>query len=290
MHAISSGHVNGTLVACGLLVAALLKSSQFPLTALFVRSMEGPTPASALGYAGLSAHVGVVLLAGTMPLWFDFEWARIVLASIGGYTAIFGTLLSKVRADRKGSIARATSSTLGMIFVILAMGYPKLALTISLGHAAFRMIQILRAPNAISDSQNLQSAIGAMPWPKIVPDWLFRFSWRMRRLDTEFHFLHFLHSFSARLHISNKKKWNLSKIQQWALTSVCVVLAGAPFTPFSHYLDELLIEMLPTHPFVSSAIMFGHVVFSVVLMRFVFVHVLYSGRFKIRNNQKDSKE
>jgi hypothetical protein len=33
-------------VAAGLLVAAILKSSQFPLTSLFARSMEGPTPAS----------------------------------------------------------------------------------------------------------------------------------------------------------------------------------------------------------------------------------------------------
>ncbi len=53
-------HAN--LVAASLLLAAAFKSSQFPLTSLFVRSMEGPTPASALGYAGLSAHVGVVLL------------------------------------------------------------------------------------------------------------------------------------------------------------------------------------------------------------------------------------
>lgn len=62
-----------TLVAMCLLLAAAFKSSQFPLTGLFVRSMEGPTPTSALGYAGLSAHVGVVLLASTMPLWFPVD-------------------------------------------------------------------------------------------------------------------------------------------------------------------------------------------------------------------------
>ncbi len=39
------------MVAGCLMLAALFKSSQLPLTSLFVRSMEGPTPASALGYA-----------------------------------------------------------------------------------------------------------------------------------------------------------------------------------------------------------------------------------------------
>lgn len=69
------GH-EGLVAAC-LLLAAAYKSSQFPLTALFVRSMEGPTPTSALGYAGLSAHVGVVLLASTMPLWFPVDGEKL---------------------------------------------------------------------------------------------------------------------------------------------------------------------------------------------------------------------
>ena len=48
----SHGIDNAALAATGLVLAAGLKSSQFPLTPLFARSMEGPTPSSALGYAG----------------------------------------------------------------------------------------------------------------------------------------------------------------------------------------------------------------------------------------------
>jgi hypothetical protein len=72
---------HGGIVAACLLLAALFKSSQWPLSALFVRSMEGPTPTSALGYAGLSAHVGVVLLASTMELWYPYDAARMALVS-----------------------------------------------------------------------------------------------------------------------------------------------------------------------------------------------------------------
>jgi NADH-quinone oxidoreductase subunit L len=50
-----------TLVAACLMFAALFKSSQLPLTSLFVRSMEGPTPASALGYAVTKYYLFFVL-------------------------------------------------------------------------------------------------------------------------------------------------------------------------------------------------------------------------------------
>jgi uncharacterized protein YbcC (UPF0753/DUF2309 family) len=273
----AENHAHGQLVAGGLLVAALLKSSQFPLTSLFVRSMEGPTPASALGYAGLSAHVGVVLLTSTMPLWFGFDWARVTLGSVGLVTAVYGSLVSKIRADRKGAIANATSATIGLIFVTLSLGYSNLALLMSFGHAAFRMTQILRSPNVIRDSQKLRDALGRMPWPKIVPNWLYRISWRFQRFHSDFHLTHLLHRISRPLHMPTSLK--LTKIQQWLVTGVSVILAGAPFTPLSHFLEDLVMELLPTHPFLAGLIMFGQFVVSVVLIRFLFLKVLNARRF-----------
>jgi len=44
-------HQNHALATAGLILAAFFKSSQFPLTSLFVRSMEEPTLASALTMA-----------------------------------------------------------------------------------------------------------------------------------------------------------------------------------------------------------------------------------------------
>eukprot|EP00659_Diplonema_papillatum_P012106 gene12106-18705_t len=133
----------GQIVAAGLLLAAFFKSSQFPLTTLFARSMEGPTPSSALGYAGLSAHLGVVLLATTMPMWIGYDFARITLTCGGLTTAVFSGLVCKIRADRKGAVAYATSGTIGLIMVVLAAGYGDVALLLSFGHAAFRIMQIL---------------------------------------------------------------------------------------------------------------------------------------------------
>ncbi len=267
------------LVAGGLLVAALLKSSQFPLTALFARSMEGPTPASALGYAGLSAHVGTVLLTSTIPLWYDFDWARMTLGTVGLISAIHGTLTSKTRAERKGAVATATSATVGLILVTLSLGFPNLALLMSLGHSAFRMRQILRVPNVIADSQQLRSSLGFMPWPKVVPDWLYRLSWRLRRIDADSGtaLLHKVHRISSPLHTPTQ--WKLTKAQQWAVTGGAVVLAGAPFTPVSDGIEELVMELLPSQPALAVGIMAGHCAVSVVLIRFLLVNVLTSRRF-----------
>eukprot|EP01102_Stenamoeba_stenopodia_P000183 TRINITY_DN10145_c0_g1_i1.p1 TRINITY_DN10145_c0_g1~~TRINITY_DN10145_c0_g1_i1.p1 ORF type:complete len:296 (+),score=58.39 TRINITY_DN10145_c0_g1_i1:488-1375(+) len=265
------------LAAAGLLLAAQFKSSQFPLTPLFARSMEGPTPASALGYAGLSAHVGIVLLTRTMPIWFEFDWARLILGAIGVISAVDSSLVAKIRADRKGAIANAASATLGLIFVVLAMGYSDLALVLALGHAAFRMIQILRSPNSIADSQKLRSALGRLTWPKVVPDWLYRLSWTLRRFDSDFHLLHVLHLISRPLQM--KEPWKLTKLQQWLVTAVIVVLAGAPFTPLSHWLEEKLIHLLQTDPENAFYLMLFHFAISVILIRFLFLNVLDARRF-----------
>ena len=274
------------LVAGGLLVAALMKSSQLPLSALFARSMEGPTPASALGYAGLSAHVGTVLLASTMPLWFGFDWARITLASVGLASALHGTLVAKTRAERKGAVANATSATVGLILVTLALGYSDTALLMSLGHAAFRMRQILLAPSMIADSQDLRSALGYMPWPKTVPDWMYRLSWALRRLETDSHFMHAVHRMTSRVHMP--EPWKLTKLQQWGITGVAVTLAGAPFTPVSHYVEEQLMHLLPTQPYLATALMVGHLAVSVALIRFLLVDVLTARRFMKKTNPDDA--
>jgi len=149
----------------------------------------------------------------------------------------------------------------------------------SLGHAAFRMTQILRSPNMISDSQRIRAALGFMPWPKVVPDWLYKVSWTLRRFDSDVHPLHLLHLVSRPMASTLKKPLKLTKVQQWSITTLFLVIAGAPFTPFTHHLEELLMEILPHHPILAVGLMAGHFVISVVLIRYLFLKVLNARRF-----------
>jgi hypothetical protein len=163
-----------------------------------------------------------------MPLWYGFDWARLMLGSVGALSAVHGTLVSKTRSERKGALANATSATVGLIFVTLACGYPDLALLISFGHSAFRMRQIMRAPNTIADANNLRTALGYKPWPRSMPTWLCRITWRLRRIDTDFHMVHLMRRAASLFHLPEPLK--LKRWQQWSLTTAGVALASAPFT------------------------------------------------------------
>jgi len=269
-----------TTAAFCLLLSALFKSSQFPLTRLFSRSMEGPTPTSALGYAGLSAHAGLVLLTSTMSLWFPVDAARLLLGAVGAYTAVHGGLVSKIRADRKGAIAYATASTIGSLLVLLATtGNAPMVLVLALGHAAYRMMQVLRAPSAVVDSLQHQSALGRLPWPVRVPPALYRFIWSLRRMDTDFHLLFALQRLTAPLVKLSSRVWPLSKAQQWILTALLVVLSGAPFTPLSHWMEHELMDLLVSSPWTALLCMLLQLGVAVVAIRMLLVNVLTRHRF-----------
>jgi NADH:ubiquinone oxidoreductase subunit 5 (subunit L)/multisubunit Na+/H+ antiporter MnhA subunit len=199
------------------------------------------------------------------------------VAGIGLYTALYSTLVAKIRADRKGALAHATAGTLGLIYVTLAAGYTDLALAMSLGHASFRMIQVLRSPNVIAEHHSLRAALGRPVSLKKVPDSLYYTAWRLRRFDTDFHMFNMLDWLSRPLYMI--KNVRLTKMQQWAATTVGVVLAGAPFTGLTEMFDHWLMDLLLEHPIAAVGAMAVHFTMSVLIIRFLFVIVLSSRRF-----------
>jgi hypothetical protein len=267
------------ITVVGLLVAALLKSSQFPMTVLFVRSMEGTSPHSAIEFGALSSHAGVVLLAGTMPLWSAFPAARAAMAGVGLLTAIVAGIVSKVRADRKGATAYATAATIGLIYCVLAAGYVQMALALTLGHASYRMVQFLSSPNWILDHENLHAALGHEELKQTtVPETLYRMGWLLNRFASDFdmpNVLHLFNSYGYRL----VKGPGFSKVQQYALTMYLVVLAGAPKMPGSHYTDGTLMQLLLTYPVAAAGCLLLHVTVSTTLVRYIFDGVLDFRRF-----------
>lgn len=132
----------GMLLALGLIGSAYFKSSQFPITSLFAQSMEGPTPSTGLGYTGLSAHMGVTMLAISMPHWFPYTWARIAVGVWGGFTAIYASSIAQTLSDRKGPIAYMAAASIGQLFVILAIGWWEAALLLAIAHALYRINQV----------------------------------------------------------------------------------------------------------------------------------------------------
>jgi hypothetical protein len=263
------------VAAFGLIVAASIKSSQFPLSGLFLRSMEGASPNSALGYAGISAHAGVVLLAGTMPMWFQFEWARALLAATGALTIVQAGTTAQVRSDRKGGVASASAATLGALFCILAAGFPDAALVLSLGHASFRMNQVVRAPGSIQEANKWEAALGQ---ERIASEKVFEFVWRigwfMSRLNSDFIRLP---DFYAGVDLKQPLVFYNAKTTQTAVTVVIVGLAAAFHLPA---VDEAIGELMVENPLLAAALISVNVVGSTALIRFLFGNVLDFGRFR----------
>ena len=274
----------GSAKACatvGLIIAALIKSSQFPLSGLFLRSMEGASPNSALGYAGISAHAGIVLLAGTMSIWGQFDWAHDVIAAIGALTVIQSTLIANVRADRKGGVASASSATLGMLFIVISQGYADAALLLSLGHAAFRMNQVVRAGGYIHDTIKWEEALGKS---KIAPertlDFVWQAGWALNRINSDYFRLP---DFYANVDLKQKPVFYNAGATQYIISAGILALAGFIHLPA---VDEALAELLREKPAVAGAIFIGNAIASTALIRFLFGNVLDFGRFAIRPEMK----
>ena len=140
-------------IACLLLFCgAVGKSAQFPLYVWLPDAMEGPTPVSALIHAATMVTAGVYLLARCAPLFARCPEAQIVVASIGGVTALLAAFLALAQTDLKRILAYSTVSQLGFMFLALGtVGVitPAFALTAAMfhlfTHAFFKALLFLSA-------------------------------------------------------------------------------------------------------------------------------------------------
>ncbi len=147
-----------------MLIAAMGKSAQIPVGGWLPRAMEGPTASSAVFYGGLSVHMGVYLLIRSAPLLEHSPLARLLVLGIGGVTAVMAALSGQVSADAKSSLAYATISQVGLMFVEVALGMPRLALLHLLAHSLLRFYQFLRTPSTLQDALQRRRAGSSRPF------------------------------------------------------------------------------------------------------------------------------
>ncbi len=118
---IAAGKMGGTVLTfagVGLFLGAMGKSSQFPLHIWLPDAMEGPTPVSALMHAATMVAAGVYLCVRLFPLFTPD--VLLVIAYVGGFTALFAATIAITQNDIKKVLAYSTVSQLG--YMILAVG------------------------------------------------------------------------------------------------------------------------------------------------------------------------
>ena len=125
-----------TLAGVGLFMGAMGKSSQFPLHIWLPDAMEGPTPVSALMHAATMVAAGVYLSVRIFPILTPD--ALLVVAYIGGFTALFAASIAITQRDIKKVLAYSTVSQLGYMILAVGTGVYTAAFFHLLTHAMFK--------------------------------------------------------------------------------------------------------------------------------------------------------
>nr|WKU84085.1 NADH dehydrogenase subunit 5 [Parhelophilus rex] len=140
----------------GLVVlAAMTKSAQIPFSSWLPAAMAAPTPVSALVHSSTLVTAGIYLLIRFNFLLEDTFVSQLLLL-LAGLTMFMSGLGANFEFDLKKIIALSTLSQLGLMMMILSMGYEKLAFFHLLTHALFKALLFMCAGAIIHNMNNSQ--------------------------------------------------------------------------------------------------------------------------------------
>lgn len=111
-----------TVATLLIFAGAVGKSAQFPLHDWLPDAMAGPTTVSALIHAATMVKGGVYLVARSYPIFIQNADVMLVVAIIGGFTAVFAASMALNNMNIKRVLAYSTLSQLGYMFLGLGAG------------------------------------------------------------------------------------------------------------------------------------------------------------------------
>jgi len=146
-------------ITLALFVGATGKSAQIPLFVWLPDAMAGPTPVSALIHAATMVTAGVYMVARCSILYALAPTALMVVAIVGGATALFAATIGLVQNDIKKVLAYSTISQLGYMFLALGVGAFSAGIFHVMTHAFFKALLFLGAGaviHAMHEEQDIQ--------------------------------------------------------------------------------------------------------------------------------------
>ena len=126
------------LICLSLFVGAMGKSAQVPLYVWLPDAMAGPTPVSALIHAATMVTAGVYMVARCNVLFRLAPEATLVVAVVGGVTAVFAAVIGLAQNDIKKVLAYSTISQLGYMFLACGVGAYAAGMFHVVTHAFFK--------------------------------------------------------------------------------------------------------------------------------------------------------
>ncbi|HEY2194531.1 MAG TPA: proton-conducting transporter membrane subunit [Actinomycetospora sp.] len=152
-----------SLIAAGLVVAALGKSAQLPFSPWLSGAMVGPSPVSALLHSATMVAAGAVLLVRVSPLLPATGWAATLVAWVGALTAVVLGAVAATQRDLKQLLAASTCAQVGLMVLGAGVGATAGAAGLLVAHAAVKALLFLAAGGwlAVLRSRSLPVLRGA---------------------------------------------------------------------------------------------------------------------------------
>nr|YP_010895048.1 NADH dehydrogenase subunit 5 [Chasmomma nigrum]WJW73574.1 NADH dehydrogenase subunit 5 [Chasmomma nigrum] len=150
-----SNDIEMMIVGALVMLAAMTKSAQIPFSSWLPAAMAAPTPVSALVHSSTLVTAGIYLLIRFNLLLVNTFMSQLLLL-LAGLTMFMSGLGANFEFDLKKIIALSTLSQLGLMMMILSMGYEKLAFFHLLTHALFKALLFMCAGAIIHNMNNSQ--------------------------------------------------------------------------------------------------------------------------------------
>ena len=131
-----------------LVVGAMLKSAQFPFHGWLTEVMETPTPVSALLHAGIINAGGFLILRFSDVVSLSVP-AMEMLAVVGGFTALFGSVVMLTQTSVKVSLAWSTIAQMGFMMLQCGLGAFSAAALHIVAHSLYKAHAFLSAGSRI---------------------------------------------------------------------------------------------------------------------------------------------
>jgi NAD(P)H-quinone oxidoreductase subunit 5 len=147
-----------SVAAVCFVVAAILKSAQFPTHGWLVEVMETPTPVSALLHAGI-LNAGPFLAIRMAFVIGEAQPATLLLVAAGGITAVFASVVLLTQPSIKVVLGYSSAAHMGFMLLICGLGAFPAALLHLVAHSFYKAHAFLSSGSVIDDARAAKVAL-----------------------------------------------------------------------------------------------------------------------------------
>ncbi len=138
-----------------IVLAACLKSAQFPFHSWLPQTIETPTPVSALMHAGI-VNAGGYLLIRLSPFLVGHSEPLLCLALVGTLTAVIGAVVMSTQSSIKSSLAYSTVAQMGFMMLQCGLGAFSAAFLHIVAHSLYKAYAFLGSGSILRQQQGMR--------------------------------------------------------------------------------------------------------------------------------------